>query len=330
MVVINNILSALTPAVIFAFATDLLRSQADGGISTGTFLAFNAAFGTFISGATGLSSTVVDILEILPLWERAQPILQATPEVDANKTDPGRLSGRVEIKHIVFRYRAHSDLTLDDVSLRVEPGEFIALVGPSGSGKSTLFRLLLGFDSPESGSICYDGQELAQLDVNAVRRQLGVVLQNSRLMSASIFENISSSAPLTMDEAWEAARMAGLASEIAAMPMGMHTVVSEGGTNLSGGQRQRLLIARALALRPRILLFDEATSALDNRTQAIVSESLEKLNVTRIVVAHRLSTIRNADRIYVLQNGRLVQQGNFEQLAHKEGLFSQLIQRQRL
>jgi NHLM bacteriocin system ABC transporter ATP-binding protein len=330
MVVINNILSALTPAVIFAFATDLLQSQANGGISTGTFLAFNAAFGTFISGATSLSSTVVDILEVLPLWERAQPILQATPEVDANKTDPGRLSGRVEIKHIVFRYRAQGDLTLDDVSLRVEPGEFIALVGPSGSGKSTLFRLLLGFDSPESGSICYDGQELAGLDVNAVRRQLGVVLQNSRLMSASMFDNISSSAPLTMDEAWEAARMAGLASEIAAMPMGMHTVVSEGGTNLSGGQRQRLLIARALALRPRILLFDEATSALDNRTQAIVSESLEKLNVTRIVVAHRLSTIRNADRIYVLQNGRLVQQGNFEQLAHKEGLFSQLIQRQRL
>ncbi len=330
MLVINNILSALTPAVIFAFATDMLQhSQADGGISTGTFLAFNAAFGTFISGATSLSSTVVDILEVLPLWERAQPILQATPEVDANKTDPGRLSGRVEIKHIVFRYRADGDITLDDVSLRVEPGEFIALVGSSGSGKSTLFRLLLGFDSPESGSICYDGQELAGLDVNAVRRQLGVVLQNSRLMSASIFENISSSAPLTMDEAWEAARMAGLADEIAAMPMGMHTVVSEGGTNLSGGQRQRLLIARALALRPRILLFDEATSALDNRTQAIVSESLEKLNVTRIVVAHRLSTIRNADRIYVLQNGRLVQQGNFEQLAHKEGLFSQLIQRQR-
>lgn len=330
MVVINNILAALTPAVIFAFAINLLRSQTDGGISTGTFLAFNAAFGTFISGATLLSSTVVDILEILPLWERAKPILTATPEVDVNKTDPGRLSGRVEIKHIVFRYRAQGDLTLDDVSLRVEPGEFIALVGPSGSGKSTLFRLLLGFDSPESGSICYDGQELAGLDVNAVRRQLGVVLQNSRLMSASIFENISSSAPLTMDEAWSAARMAGLADDISAMPMGMHTVVSEGGTNLSGGQRQRLLIARALALRPRILLFDEATSALDNRTQAIVSESLEKLNVTRIVVAHRLSTIRNADRIYVLQNGRLVQQGNFEQLAHKEGLFSQLILRQQL
>jgi len=325
LVVVNNLLSALTPAVIFAFATNLLQSN---GISTGTFLAFNMAFGTFISGTTSLSSTVVDILEVLPLWERAQPILQAIPEVDSSKSDPGRLSGRVEIKNVIFRYRNDGQLTLDDVSLRAEPGEFIALVGPSGSGKSTLLRLLLGFDTPESGSIYYDGQELAGLDVNAVRRQLGVVLQGSRLMSASIWENISSNAVLTMDEAWSAAKMAGLADDIATMPMGMHTVVSEGGTNLSGGQRQRLLIARALALRPRILLFDEATSALDNRTQAIVSESLEQLNVTRIVVAHRLSTIRNADRIYVMQNGRLVQQGNFDQLADQEGLFRLLIRRQ--
>ncbi|GAB1538541.1 NHLP bacteriocin export ABC transporter permease/ATPase subunit [Scytonema sp. NUACC21] len=332
LAVINNILSALTPAVIFACATSLLQnSQANGGaFSTGTFLAFNAAFGTFISGATSLSTTVVDILEVLPLWERTQPILQATPEVDTSKTDPGRLSGRVEIKHVVFRYRTDGPLTLDDVSIQAKPGEFIALVGPSGSGKSTLFRLLLGFDTPEAGTIYYDGQDFAGLDVHAVRRQLGVVLQNSRLMSASIFENIASSALITMDEAWEAARMAGFAEDIAAMPMGMHTVVSEGGSNLSGGQRQRLLIARALALRPRILLFDEATSALDNRTQAIVSESLEKLNVTRIVVAHRLSTIRNADRIYVLQDGRVVEQGNFQQLASQGGLFSQLIRRQQL
>ena len=332
LVVINNILSALTPAVIFAFASNLLQASQtqDSGFSTGTFLAFNTAFGTFISGTTSLSSTIVDILEALPLWERAQPILQATPEVDGSKTDPGKLSGRVEINNVVFRYRTDGQLTLDDITLRAEPGEFIALVGPSGSGKSTLLRLLLGFDIAESGSIYYDGQELAGLDINAVRRQLGVVLQNSRLMSASIFDNISSNAAIAMEEAWEAAKMAGLADDIASMPMGMHTVVSEGGNNLSGGQRQRLLIARSLALRPRILLFDEATSALDNRTQAIVSESLEKLNVTRIVVAHRLSTIRNADRIYVLQNGRLVQQGNFEELAQQSGLFSKLIERQRL
>jgi ATP-binding cassette subfamily C protein len=188
--------------------------------------------------------------------------------------------------------------------------------------------LLLGFETPESGTIYYDGQDLSGLDVEAVRRQLGVVLQNGRIMSGSIFENIASGARITLDEAWEAARASGFADDIAAMPMAMHTVVSEGGGNLSGGQRQRLSIARALVLKPKILLFDEATSALDNRTQAIVSESLDKLQVTRIAIAHRLSTIRNAHRIYVLQAGRVVQQGSFEELASQEGLFAQLIQRQ--
>ncbi|HEY9734804.1 MAG TPA: NHLP bacteriocin export ABC transporter permease/ATPase subunit, partial [Trichocoleus sp.] len=332
LAVVNSLLSALTPAVLFGCAVMLLQqSQAGSGqFTTGTFLAFNAAFGTFISGATSLSTTVVDVLDVLPIWQRAQPILQAQPEVDADKADPGRLSGQLTVDRVVFRYRPDGVRTLDNVSLRAEPGEFIALVGPSGSGKSTLFRLLLGFDTPESGNIAFDGQDLAGLNVNAVRRQLGVVLQNSRLMSASIFENISSNAVITMDEAWEAARMAGLADDVAAMPMGMHTVVSEGGTNLSGGQRQRLIIARALALRPRILLFDEATSALDNRTQAIVSESLDRLKVTRIVVAHRLSTIRNADRIYVLQGGQVVEQGSFDGLAQQDGLFSQLVKRQQV
>ncbi|MEL7242901.1 MAG: NHLP bacteriocin export ABC transporter permease/ATPase subunit [Cyanobacteria bacterium J06573_2] len=331
LVVINSLLSAITPAILFIMTANLLKeAQINGGhFSTGTFLAFNTAFGTFISGATSLSTTIVDILEILPLWERAQPILQATPETNNSKSDPGRLSGRVEVKNITFRYRDDGALTLDDVSLKAEPGEFIALVGASGSGKSTLLRLLLGFDTPHSGSINFDGQELATLDIGAVRRQLGVVLQNSQLMSASIFDNISSNANLTMEEAWNAAQMAGLALDISQMPMGMHTVVSEGGSNLSGGQRQRLIIARALALRPRILVFDEATSALDNQTQAIVSDSLDKLNVTRIVVAHRLSTIRNANRIYVLENGRIVQQGNFEKLVGEEGLFRELIKRQR-
>jgi ABC-type bacteriocin/lantibiotic exporter with double-glycine peptidase domain len=203
-------------------------------------------------------------------------------------------------------------------------------VGPSGSGKSTLLRLILGFELPESGTVYLDGQDLASLDVNAVRRQLGVVLQTNRLMSASMFENIAGGKLISMEEAWAAAQMSGLAADIEAMPMGMHTVISEGGTNLSGGQRQRLLIARALALRPRILIFDEATSALDNRTQQIVSDSLDQLQVTRIVVAHRLSTIRNADRIYVLEKGRVVQQGSFEQLAQTPGLFAQLVKRQQV
>lgn len=334
LAVINKVLPTLTSCVLFWFTATLLQqsqqTQGTQALSIGTFLAFNSAFGTFISGATSLSTTVVDVLEVVPLWKRAQPILQAEPEVSNSKVDPSRLSGRVVVDHVVFRYRDDGSLTLDDVNIRAEPGEFIALVGASGSGKSTLFRLLLGFETPESGSIYYDGQELTGLDVHAVRRQMGVVLQNSRLMSASIFENIASGALVTIDEAWEAAQMAGFADDIRAMPMGMHTVVSEGGGNISGGQRQRLLIARALVLKPRILLFDEATSALDNRTQAIVSESLDRLKVTRIVIAHRLSTIRTADRIYVLQHGRVVQQGSFERLVDQQGLFAQLMMRQKL
>ncbi|WP_445638670.1 NHLP bacteriocin export ABC transporter permease/ATPase subunit [Nostoc sp. DSM 114161] len=334
VVVINQILPAITTAAVFWFATSLIvqsqQTPGGGGLSTGTFLAFNVAFGTFINGATSLSSTVVEVLQVLPLWQRAQPILQAEPEISSAQADPGRLSGKLVVDRVTFRYRDDGPLTLDNVNISAEPGEFIAIVGPSGSGKSTLLRLLLGFEFPKSGTIYYDGQDLASLDVHAVRRQLGVVLQNSRLMSASIFENIASGALVTMDEAWEAAQMAGFADDIAAMPMQMHTIVSEGGSNLSGGQRQRLLIARALVLKPRILLFDEATSALDNRTQAIVSESLQKLKVTRVAIAHRLSTIQNADRIYVLAGGKLVQQGSFAELANQPGLFAQLMLRQML
>ncbi|WP_341530020.1 NHLP family bacteriocin export ABC transporter peptidase/permease/ATPase subunit [Nostoc sp. UHCC 0302] len=331
LTVVNQVLPTLTTAALFWFSTNLIgQSQTPGGnsLSIGTFLAFNVAFGTFISGITSLSNTVVEVLQILPLWQRAQPILQAQLEINSRQIYPGKISGKLVVDQLSFRYRDDGPLTLDDICIHAQAGEFIAIVGTSGSGKSTLLRLLLGFESPKSGAIYYDGQDLASLDVHAVRRQLGVVMQNNHLMSASIFDNIACGAVLTFDQAWEAARMAGLADDIAAMPMQMHTVVSEGGNNISGGQRQRLLIARALALKPQILLFDEATSALDNQTQAIVNQSLDELQVTRIVIAHRLSTIRNAHRIYVLQVGRVVQQGTFQELATTEGLFAQLMARQ--
>jgi ATP-binding cassette subfamily C protein len=327
----NTVMPTVTSGILFWFTIQQLQeAQTTGaiGLTIGTFLAFNSAFGTFIKGATDVSNTVTGALQVIPQWKRAQPILETIPEVDLSKADPGKLMGKIAVDHVTFRYRQDGPLILDDVSLYAEPGEFIALVGGSGSGKSTIFRLLLGFETPEDGTIYYDGQDLSGLDVEAVRRQLGVVLQNGRIMSASIFDNIASGAQITLDEAWEAARMSGFADDVAAMPMSMHTVISEGGGNLSGGQRQRLLIARALALKPRILLFDEATSALDNKTQAIVSESLDKLQVTRIVIAHRLSTIRNANRIYVLRAGRVVQQGTFQELAAVEGLFAQLMARQ--
>ena len=323
----NTVLPTVSRILIFSLAASAIAQSAHA-LSTGTFLAFNTAFGTLLAGLSNFSNTLLEVLEVGILWERVQPILEAQPERNLSQASPGRLSGQVKLERVSFRYRLHGALTLNQIAFEVQTGEFIALVGPSGSGKSTIVRLLLGFETPEEGTIYYDGQDLAELDISAVRRQLGVVLQNSRLLSASIFENISCGALLTLDEAWDAARMAGLASEIEAMPMGMHTIISEGGTNLSGGQRQRLLIARALALKPRILIFDEATSALDNRTQAIVSQSIEQLQVTRIIIAHRLSTIRHADRIYVIEAGRIVQQGSFEELASAEGLFARIMARQ--
>jgi len=268
------------------------------------------------------------VLTVIPLYEHAKPILQTMPEVDSAKSDPGVLSGEIEVHHAVFRYQQDGPPVLRDVSIHIKPGEFVAFVGPSGSGKSTLLRILLGFETLESGAVYYDGQELGGLNIQAVRRQIGVVLQSGRLTSGDIFTNIVGAAALGIDDAWEAAEMAGLAADVKAMPMGMHTVVSEGGTTLSGGQRQRLLIARALVQRPRILFFDEATSALDNRTQAIVSDSLARLNATRVVIAHRLSTIVHADCIYVVDAGRIVQAGTYEQLMAQEGRFAQLATRE--
>ena len=327
--VFNEMLSLVSSILLFQFAIVFMaQTKGGGGLNVGTFLAFNSAFGIFISGVTDLSNTLTDLLGIVPLWERAHPIVQGMPESDLSSADPGRLTGKISLDHITFRYREDGPLILDDVTIHAEPGEFVAIVGPSGSGKSTVFRLLLGFETPLSGTVYYDGQDLAGLDVQAVRRQLGVVLQNGRINSGSIFDNLTSGALGTMDEAWEAARMSGFAVDIEQMPMGMHTVISEGGTNLSGGQRQRLLIARSILLKPKIILMDEATSALDNRTQAIVTESLDNLKVTRVVIAHRLSTIRKADRIYVLKAGRLDEVGSYEELINQRGLFERLVKRQ--
>ncbi len=326
--VVNVVITPLCTLLLFVFALDDLGAERGAGLTLGGFLAFNAAFGTFLSGVTSLSDTVVGFLDTAAKVRRIEPILAEPPEIDQHKADPGRLNGQIALNGVQFRYRAEGPLVLEDISLEAEPGEFVALVGPSGSGKSTLLRLLLGFEAPSAGTVAFDGQDLSALDVLAVRRQLGVVLQHGRLSAGSIFENIASGGLTSLDEAWAAAEDAGFGDEVREMPMGMHTIVSEGGGNLSGGQRQRLLIARALATRPRILLLDEATSALDNRTQAVVSQSLERLHVTRIVVAHRLSTIRQADRIYVLEAGRVVERGSFAELLAAGGLFARMMARQ--
>ena len=330
--VVSETIPLITSILLFWFAILFMQmsrqSQNPVGLNAGSYLAFASAQGLFMRGITDLSTTATEILEIIPLWERARPILEAPQESDPSKADPTRLNGHILLDHITFRYREDGPLILDDVTIEAQPGEFIAIVGPSGSGKSTLFRLLLGFENPSAGTVFYDGQDLSGLNLQAVRRQFGVVLQNGRINAGSIFENITAGALATLEEAWEGARMAGFSQDVEQMPMGMHTVISEGGTNLSGGQRQRLLIARALVLKPKIILMDEATSALDNRTQAIVTASLDRLNATRVVIAHRLSTIINADRIFVVDAGRVVQAGNFQQLIKEDGLFARLAARQ--
>lgn len=324
LTVFNSASGILTSLVIFAVIGFTSRS----GLATGGFVAFNTAFAQFLFASTGITTAFTSILQAAPYYERAKPILQTPPEVDRDKLDPGELSGWLELRGVTFRYDADGPIILNQVSLEAKPGEFVAIVGPSGAGKSSLLRLLLGFEVPESGSIYYDAQDLSGLDLSAVRRQMGVVLQNGRLMSGTIFSNIVGSSALSMEDAWDAARMSGLDTDISAMPMGMYTFLSEGASTISGGQRQRLMIARAVVARPRILLFDEATSALDNRTQALVSESLENLKATRIVIAHRLSTIMNADRIYVLEAGRIVQTGAYAELMDREGPFRDLAVRQ--
>ncbi|HMA36425.1 MAG TPA: NHLP bacteriocin export ABC transporter permease/ATPase subunit, partial [Chloroflexia bacterium] len=324
LAVVNAAYPIVTTMAIFA----MVAIARDAGLSTGAFLAFNAAFSQLLIAGIALSTAVVSILGIVPLYERAQPILRALPEVDEAKADPGELTGAIEVSHISFRYKENSPLILKDISLQIKPGEFVALVGASGSGKSTLFRILLGFEKPESGAVYYDGQDLTGVDLREVRRQMGVVLQNGKLMVGDIFQNIAGSSLVTLDDAWDAARMAGFEDDVKLMPMGMHTVIGEGGGTLSGGQRQRLMIARAIVKKPRILYFDEATSALDNRTQDIVSRSLDNLQATRVVIAHRLSTIVNADRIFVLEDGRVVQSGTYGELVDQPGLFAELAKRQ--
>lgn len=324
-----SIWNAIFPVAASMVLFYLVITSEEVELSIGNFLAFNSAFTAFTSSMLSLSGTLIGVLAIIPVYQRTKPILETLPEYDDTKSDPGELRGDIEVGHVNFRYDPEGPLILDNIYLNVAQGEFVALVGPSGSGKSTLLRLLLGFEKPESGTMYYDGQDLSTLDLRSVRNQIGVVLQNGRVMSGDISSNIiGASTHLTVQDAWDGAEAAGLADDIRAMPMGMYTYISEGGTTLSGGQRQRLLIARAIVNKPRMIFFDEATSALDNRTQEVVSRSLESLNATRVVIAHRLSTVMNADRIVVLLKGRIDQEGPYGTLVEQEGTFADLAKRQ--
>ena len=304
-------------------------STLKNGVSTSDYIAFNSAFGMITASLVQLNGVLPSISQIRPLLESVKPILEAVPEMEDKAPQVQRLSGKIDISGLSFRYSDDGPLILNDFSLTIKPGEYVGIVGKSGCGKSTLMRLMLGFEYPLSGGVYYDNYDLAKVDKASLRRRIGCCLQSGSLFTGDLFHNITITAPwATHDEAWEALRLACLEDDVRRMPMGLHTMVSEGGGGFSGGQKQRLLIARALISKPDIIFFDEATSALDNIAQKTVSDNLDALKCTRVVIAHRLSTIRHCDRIIVLDKGRIAEQGTFEELMANQGLFYEMAQRQ--
>ena len=323
--------SVITLAISLIGTIVMYAAAVENGVSVAEYYAFSSAYGMVNSAFMALAGIAAGIAQIRPVLEMARPIMEALPEVAEDKQVITRLSGGIELSNVTFRYKEDMPAILDDLSLKIRPGQYVAIVGKTGCGKSTLVRVMLGFETPQKGAVYYDGRDLKKIDLKSLRRRIGAVMQNGRLFTGDIFSNITISAPwLTLNDAWEAAEIAGIAGDILRMPMGMHTMISEGHGGISGGQRQRLLIARAIAPKPKILIFDESTSALDNLTQKHVSDALDKMKCTRIIIAHRLSTIRQCDRIIVLENGKIIEDGKYEELIALNGTFADLVARQRL
>ena len=323
--------SVISMAISLAGTYAMYYAAIESHISVADYYAFNVAYGMVSGAFMSLVSIALSVANIKPILDMAKPVLEAVPEIAEGKQVLTRISGGIELNNVSFRYSEHMPLVLDNLSLKIRPGQYVAVVGTTGCGKTTLMRLLLGFEKPQKGAVYFDGKDISTVDLKSLRQKIGVVLQDGKLFSGDIYSNITISAPhLSMDEAWEAAELAGIAEDIRNMPMGMFTMISEGSGGVSGGQRQRLMIARAVAPKPRILMFDEATSALDNLTQKKVSESLDKLKCTRIVIAHRLSTIKQCDRIIALDKGKVVEDGKYEELIALNGFFAELVAKQRL
>lgn len=320
---------SVLPLICTAGIFFLLTGSAGGSaMPAGRFAAFLSAFTLYVGGLIRVSGAICEMAAVLPRLERARPIWSQPAERSSFGTRKHELRGRIEFRNLSFRHPGSAGWAIRDVDARIDAGQFVALVGASGSGKSTLLRLLLGFEKPDQGEIFLDDVALSGLDPLHFRRQIGTVLQHDHLMTGTIYENLSIVKPLSLEQAWQAARLAGLEPDIRRMPMGMHSLITQGGRAYSGGERQRIMLARALAGEPKLLVLDEATSSLDPVVQTEVMANLERLRVTRIVAAHRLSTIREADQIWVFERGRIAERGRFEELIRAKGPFEKLMRSQ--
>lgn len=301
------------------------------GVSATDYYSFNTAYSLMAGAFSALAGLTQIFAGIRTSLSMAAPLLNVEPEISQDKTVLERFAGNIEISHVSFGYSDKMPYVLDDLSVKIKAGEYVAIVGKTGCGKSTLVRLLLGFETPQRGMISYDHKDIRSIDLKSLRKHIGVVMQSGELFTDDIYSNITISAPETsLSEAWNAAEIAGIADDIREMPMGMNTLVGEGIGGISGGQKQRILIARALAGKPKILLLDEATSALDNITQKKVSDALAGLKCTRLVIAHRLSTIKECDRILVLNDGKIIEDGTYDELMAQNGFFAELVENQRV
>jgi len=326
---IGRLYKALTALLGIGGTAIIFWSTLSNNVSPSDFIAFSSAFGMMTAAMAQMNQIMPSVARIKPLLESVRPILEAVPEMEQKAPQVEDLLGNIEVSGLSFRYQEDSPLVLDDLSLKIESGEYVGIVGKSGSGKTTLMRLLLGFEQPLNGGIYYDNYDLSKVDKTSLRRKIGCCLQSGSLFTGDLFQNITITAPwATHKDVWDALRMACLDEDVRRMPMGLHTIVSEGGGEFSGGQKQRILIARALISKPQIIFFDEATSALDNISQKQVSENLDTLHCTRVVIAQRLSTIRHCDRIIVLNKGKIAEQGTYEELMEKQGLFYEMSLRQ--
>ena len=326
-----KVFTTLPPVILLTGTMAMYWTAFSGSVSPAAFSAFLASWGLLTGALTVIGANAISFADALPVFKVLRPVMDFEPEIEGQKETVKQLKGNISLRNVFFRYSPDTPPVLENLNIEIHSGEYVALVGMTGCGKSTVLRLLLGLEKPNQGEVCYDGRNLSALDVVSLRRHIGTVLQDGEIFEGTILSNITiGGTGLTEEDAWAAAEAAGIAEDIRQVPLQMNTPLPAGGYGISGGQKQRLMIARAIVGKPSVLFFDEATSALDNVTQKAVSDAIGAMHCTRLVIAHRLSTVRDCDRILCLDQGHVVEEGTYEELMQKGGFFAGLVQRQQI